>query len=990
LGEHNVRLEYNKDYTIKIIDDGGKESSTTYRYDQENVTFNFNIYSDMSDCESDSYKGYIRIYGNLDPGSRVRFVSGPQTPVHEDVEIEEYTYFYPFSQDYRYSEHVPIAEGEYVFEVTDKCGDLHTLTVSHKKHLEVEGFSYIIDDVSDVCVGITRLYPQGKIYNNGNLSSTYFFIENGPDPGLNGTTIYEGEYFSLSKPGEYTIGVKDWWWGCAIKTIVFKNEFKTFGLEGRSSYVCDEGSTGRISVRANNGKPPYTYTLLNEDLTPVEGIASNNTGDFEYGAFGEKYVVKIQDACDNPKSFNVSIQINTIDPTALISGKTHICKGETLELYSLLLGATEYKWSGPLDFSANTRNVVIPDATSDHSGEYTLEVKPAGCDKFFSSKIVITVHDTPVPEIEDFIELCQAETTTRLEAKPLNENYSIQWYDENDELLTEAPIIDLNDEIKNHVFYVMQTDDIYSCVSEKKKVEVKINPLPEKNANAVGWSCANEQPNIVVTDIVAGYVYTVFSDADATDQIMTFTGTEETMNITMPVTVTDNVTFYLKTATSVGCALSPDIVEFQVSVDKLEISPAALSIYAHEVPYSVQLTSNAEEPVFSYTGNLVTGIEMTSDGLISGTVPESAGRVESTFIVTVTDKNGCQTDNEYLLRTCEPAPDLMYDTVIYCQGMQAHPLQASSPNGNILKWYDSELNPLSETPVPNTNVIGTQTFYVSQINEVLQCEGKKAQVTVLVSPAPVAANLKVSVDNVCFGNSPSILLEDIEEKFIYSIYSDNTFSNKLYSLTGVTSGIVNLEDVLEDNTIYCILVIDSLGCTSIDRQDVPVEVIKLYIEPEKLPQYRKNVEYEQILRTNAQSPVFTLTEGNLPDGLSLNASGTIFGKVPNSEHSIQNTFTVKVQDLNGCSTTREYVLHGDVFVPKIFTPNGDGVNDIFMQEYKVVILDRLGIEIFRGDNGWDGTYKGKPVASDIYFYKLEYVDEAGHTKILTGYVGVHY
>ncbi|MDR1583249.1 MAG: T9SS type B sorting domain-containing protein, partial [Prevotellaceae bacterium] len=81
---------------------------------------------------------------------------------------------------------------------------------------------------------------------------------------------------------------------------------------------------------------------------------------------------------------------------------------------------------------------------------------------------------------------------------------------------------------------------------------------------------------------------------------------------------------------------------------------------------------------------------------------------------------------------------------------------------------------------------------------------------------------------------------------------------------------------------------------------------------------------------------------------------------------------------------------GEVIAPKAFTPNGDGINDIFMRGYKVVIFDRLGIEMFKGEDGWDGTYKGKPVEPDIYFYKLEYLDANDAVKIKTGYVGVHY
>jgi gliding motility-associated-like protein len=986
----NIRLEYNKSYTVKVSDSKGTVIELPYRLDKEFSSINFNAVYYMSNCVYNSYSGYIRIEGQLDADTRVRFVSGPQTPVHTDVVLtESFNQFYPFSTNYQNQEDVPMIAGDYVFEVTSKCEDIYEVTVHCVHDMQAVDFSYTADEVTDLCQGITRVYPKGKIYRNGTPAETWFTMVESPVPEIIGMDI-NGEdhasYFSLSDAGRYVIAIKNYFYECGIDTIVIDHISKSFSLDGRSSYVCETGTIGHIRVQAKDGKPPYTYTLLNEDSTPVEGIAPNNTGAFEYGAFGEKYVVMAKDDCG--KTFPIDIQINTLDQTTLLSGKTNLCLGETIELSCLLLGATVYEWNGPLGFTANTRSISIPNATDGHNGEYTIKVKPAGCDVFFSSSMTVTVHGTPVPDISDPYNLCKASTTHSLSIEPA-EGHTVQWYSENEELLTEVPVIDLNGEVADYVFYVTQTENIYGCVSEKTKLNVKINPLPEKNAIAAGWSCENGYPVITVTDIVQDYVYTVFFDSEATNPIRTFTGTDEATSLDLPVTVSDDTIFYLQTATPAGCTLSPGIVEFPVDVTKITVSPDELPVYIHEVPYGVQLESNADEPVFSYTGNLVTGINITPEGLINGTVPASAGREESTFTVTVTDKNGCKTEHGYLLRTCEPAPYLPEDTVVYCQGVQSSPVQASPAEGNSLQWYDAGLNRLTEAPVPTTAVAGEQTFYVSQINEALQCEGPTAKVTVLITPVPVI-DFRASADSVCVGSSPSILLENINANYTYHLYSDNTFHSERGSLSGVSSGTVNPEDTLNNRTSYYILVTDSLGCTSSDWLELPVEVVELYIKPEKLPQYYKNVDYEQILLTNAQSPEFTLADGRLPDGLFVNVLGTIYGKVPYSEHSISNIFTVKVKDSNGCIATREYTLNGDVFVPKVFTPNGDGVNDIFMQEYKAVIFDRLGIEIYRGNNGWDGTYQGKVVAADIYFYKLEYTDGNGSVKILTGYVGVHY
>jgi gliding motility-associated-like protein len=585
------------------------------------------------------------------------------------------------------------------------------------------------------------------------------------------------------------------------------------------------------------------------------------------------------------------------------------------------------------------------------------------------------------------LSVCEGSQPVPLEASSPNE-FPLRWYDADRNELPGAPS-PATSVVGEQIFYVTQIDGTLQCESAPAEIKVTVTPSPELDFDASSEDiCYGDSPVITLANLYSDYVYDIYSDAQMTEKLSSFTG-ETSGDVNLSTAPETSTSYYIRVIDNLTCQ-SKEPAEVGVGVIKLEIQPAELPVYTHEIPYSVQLTSNADEQVFSHTGNLVTGISMDDDnGLISGTVPESAGREESIFTVTVTDKNGCRTDKEYLLRTCEPAPDLPFDSIAYCVGAQATPIQASSPDGHALQWYDSDLNELSETPVPSTANAGIQTFYVAQFNEALNCKGEKAEVKVYVNPLP-AIDFKASANDVCFGNSPSIVLYDLHETYTYKVYSDNAFLNERGSLTETDSAAVNIDDVLENSTAYYVLVTDSLGCTSSNGKEVAVEVIKLYIAPERLPQYYKNVDYEQILVTNAYLPVFSIYSGYLPYGLSLNSSGVLAGNVSSSEHSIRNVFEVEVHDSLGCSVTREYTLHGDVFTPKIFTPNGDGVNDIFMQGYKLIIFDRLGIEIFKGDDGWDGTYKGKPVATDIYFYKLEYVDANDNTKTITGYVGVHY
>jgi gliding motility-associated-like protein len=80
------------------------------------------------------------------------------------------------------------------------------------------------------------------------------------------------------------------------------------------------------------------------------------------------------------------------------------------------------------------------------------------------------------------------------------------------------------------------------------------------------------------------------------------------------------------------------------------------------------------------------------------------------------------------------------------------------------------------------------------------------------------------------------------------------------------------------------------------------------------------------------------------------------------------------------------------FIPNIFTPNGDGINDYFeivgldaFVENQLKILNKHGVIIYACDNyanDWDGG--GMP--SDVYFYNLVVKDKDGNSRTHNGFV----
>ncbi len=86
----------------------------------------------------------------------------------------------------------------------------------------------------------------------------------------------------------------------------------------------------------------------------------------------------------------------------------------------------------------------------------------------------------------------------------------------------------------------------------------------------------------------------------------------------------------------------------------------------------------------------------------------------------------------------------------------------------------------------------------------------------------------------------------------------------------------------------------------------------------------------------------------------------------------------------GFVSARSQTMQDSIKVPNVFTPNMDGVNDVFKpivsfenktQSYSMEIYDRFGVNIYASDKinqWWDGrTTSGMPCSDGTYFYILQ-------------------
>jgi gliding motility-associated-like protein len=98
-------------------------------------------------------------------------------------------------------------------------------------------------------------------------------------------------------------------------------------------------------------------------------------------------------------------------------------------------------------------------------------------------------------------------------------------------------------------------------------------------------------------------------------------------------------------------------------------------------------------------------------------------------------------------------------------------------------------------------------------------------------------------------------------------------------------------------------------------------------------------------------------------------------------------------DKNNCVVrTGENVVVSVPF-PKVFTPDGDGINDIFLggekfrnREFHLEVYNRWGSRLYNGESGWDGNYNGNKVPPGTYLYVLQLKMADGSTRTVKGSV----
>lgn len=289
------------------------------------------------------------------------------------------------------------------------------------------------------------------------------------------------------------------------------------------------------------------------------------------------------------------------------------------------------------------------------------------------------------------------------------------------------------------------------------------------------------------------------------------------------------------------------------------------------------------------------------------------------------------------------------------------------------RWTPANLipDPNQLTIQPSPSVTTTFTIEAWQDGAPATCPSRKASYVAFVEPFPVI-NIPNNYLTVCLKDSMSLAMQVTppNPRYAYEWGPAQYFSNP-------TAGDTKFFAPLGEYTIYMKATTPGAGCSSNDSMIIKV-VPPLAID--------SVIPKDTLIRLGDEINIAVVADESVMWKWSPNE----FVEDPNMkvirvkpDHDMR--YTVTAWDQYGCfdevtSNVRVY-YEPKIFVPNAFSPNGDGLNDVFgvsnIQYEKLIIFrvfNRWGETVFETmdpNKFWDGTNKsGKKLDADVYYYQI--------------------
>lgn len=703
-------------------------------------------------------------------------------------------------------------------------------------------------------------------------------------------------------------------------------------------------NVGAFSTYTWSGPGVFNSNAQNPSITSA---AVSNSG---------VYSVSVTDANGCVNTNSTTVVVNPL-PVILVNAPV-VCENTTIGLTAT--GGTAYAWTGPAGFTSNTQNPSIPSALTNMTGNYNVTVTDAnGCVN--TAVATVSVIALPIPSASTGGPVCDGATLNLNSAG----GTSYAWNGPNGFTSSvqnpNIPAVTLN---ANGVYTVVVTANTCTALAT---VSATINPLPIPNIVTNSPICEGQGLNLTGSGGTS-YSWSGPNNFSSNNQ-----------NPSISSSVLNNSGNYILTVTDAnGCVNSTNA---NVLINPLPNASAAGSTICENFNTGLSASGGA---TYSWSGPNAFTSNAQNPTIVNAPLAASGQ-----YTVIVTSVAGC-VSTAYATVIVNPTPiaQVVTNSPICVNNI----LSLTATGGVSYSWSGPNgFTSAVQNPSVNATTTAFSGNYQVTVTDANGCSAT-TNTAAVINPLPVPT--------ITSGPNTGCAPLCVE----YTVSSIPTVASAIWSLGdgSTVNGAINAGACYHIAGIYTItsVVADQNGC-------VGAATYTAEVYPKPIADFN-HAPIKPIINIDGDV-VFT----DASYGANVVSWNWFFMNTAQYTSNLQHptfvyteagTYAVAlvVKSDKGCIDTivRPLVVGEDygIYVPNAFTPNGDGLNEIFQPKgfgivkYNLKIFDRWGEKIFETgtfEEGWDGTYQGrgdKIIQNGVYTWLIEVTNVFGKAHELKGHV----
>ncbi|OCX51945.1 hypothetical protein BEL04_18265 [Mucilaginibacter sp. PPCGB 2223] len=673
--------------------------------------------------------------------------------------------------------------------------------------------------------------------------------------------------------------------------------------------------------------------------------------------------VTVNGCTSDASTTNVTIMPTPLAPVASSNGP--LCQGSTLILNAGNITGAVYSWTGPNGFTSNLQNPSIGNTTTVNGGTYSVTATVNGCTSAAGTVNVVVNPVPAAPVATSNSPVCQG-SSINLSVKT-TPGYTYAWTGPNNFYSTQAnPTIPAAAQANAGTYYVTATSS--SCTGPAQAVTVEVDQTPVNPVASSNSPVCTGDPITLFASTFVGATYKWTGPNGFSSNLQ---------NPVINTAVTASAGIYTVTITAPGCSVTASTTT-KVIVNQTPIAPTAGSNSPVCVSDDINLSAaTVAGATYSWTGPngftsvlqnpVIHNVALADSGIYKVTVTVNACTSAATSTTVAINKPliAYAGNNQV---TCANSPNTTLTGSII--GDTHNGIWSTSGSGTFLPNNTS----LSATYIPSAADItagGVSLTLSSTKNG--GCSVSSSTMKLTINPTPI---ISTGGNKSMCTNDPAITIagnvtyatggkwatsgtgtfspSDASVNVSY-IPSDADKAKGSVKLTLTSTGIGN-----------CIPVSDVMTLTFITAPTIAMPDVKYVLEGE----------------TTVLDPAVTGTNLQYLWTPPLYLSSTVI-RTPRLKGVESQLYNLRVTGTGGCFTEKQIMINvlKPIVIPNTFTPNGDGINDLWhikeLSNYPgatVTIFNRYGTKLYYSKGysvPWDGTYNGKPLPVGTYYYIIE-------------------